>query len=80
MILIAFLLNPLKILINEKITKNLIKDRLIDKFYLFKSSKNLSIRRNHQVFTSFDILNSRYKKKSKISSKLAKDNITIYKR
>ena len=64
----------------DKITKNLIKDRLIDKFYLFKSSKNLLTNRKNQIFTSFNILNSRYKKKVKVSSKLAKDNITIYKR
>ena len=64
----------------DKITKNLIKNRLIDKFYLFKSLKKLSNNRKHQNFTSFGILNNRYKKKSKISSKLAKDNITIYKR
>ena len=64
----------------DEITKNLIKNRLIDKFYLFKSPKNLKTSGKHKFFTSFSILISRYKKKSKISSKLAKDNITIYKR
>jgi len=64
----------------EKITKNLIKNRLIDKFYLFKSSKKLSISRKHQIFTSLSILNRTYKKKSKIRSNLVKDSITIYKR
>ena len=64
----------------DKITKNLLKNRLIDKFYLFKSPKKLLISRKYQIFTSFSILNSMYKKKSKISSKLVKDNITIYKR
>ena len=64
----------------DEITKNLIKNRLIDKFYLFKSPKNLKTSGKHKFFTSFSILNSRYKKKSKIISKLAKDNITIYKR
>ena len=64
----------------DEITKNLIKNRLIDKFYLFKSSKNMKISRKHKFFTSFNILNSRYRKKNKVSSKLAKDNITIYKR
>ena len=62
------------------LTKNLIKNRLIDQFYLFKSSKKLSTSKKHQIFTSFNTLNSKYKKKYKISSKLAKDNITIYKR
>ena len=64
----------------DMITKNLIKNRLIDKFYLFKSSKNMKTSRKHKFFTSLNILNSRYRKKNKVSSKLAKDKITIYKR
>ena len=62
----------------DGITKYLIKNRLIDKFYIFKSPKNMKTSKKHKFFTSFNILNRRYKKKSKISSKLAKDNITIY--
>ena len=64
----------------DEITKYLIKNRLFDRFYLFKSPKNLLLNRKHQIFTSTSILNSIYKKKYKISSKLVKDNITIYKR
>ncbi len=64
----------------DKISKNLIKDRLIDTFYLFQSPKILRVNKINQGFTSFGILNSKYKKTSKIISKLAKDNITIYKR
>ena len=64
----------------DAITNNLIKNRLIDKFYLFKSSKNMKTSRKHKFFTCFKILNNRYRKKNKISSKLSKDNITIYKR
>jgi len=64
----------------DKITKNLIKHKLVDKFYLFKSPKNLQKKKISQNFTSFKILNNKYKKISKISSKLVKDNITIYKR
>ena len=63
----------------DKITKNLLKKRLVDQFYLFKSPKNLSNNRKYQIFTSLGILN-KYGSKSKISSKLAKDSITIYKR
>ena len=62
----------------DEITKNLIKNRLIDKFYIFKSPKNMKTSKKHKFFTSFNILNRRYKKKSKISSKLAKDHITTY--
>ena len=64
----------------DKITKNLIKDRLINKFYIFRSSKKLATNRKHLLFTSFGILQKKYKKNSKISSKLVKDNITIYKK
>jgi len=64
----------------DKITKNLIKNRLVDTFYLFQSTKILKKGKINQSFTSFKILNNKYKKISKITSKLAKDNITIYKR
>ena len=64
----------------DKITKNLLKNRLINQFYLFRSPKNLSKTKKYQIFTSFSILDNKYINKSKISSKLAKDNITIYKR
>ena len=63
----------------DKITKNLLRKRLIDQFYLFKSPKTLSNNEKKQFFTSLNVLNS-YGSKSKISSKLAKDTITIYKR
>ena len=64
----------------DRITKNIIKNKLVDKFYLFKSPKVLLTNRKHHLFTSFKLLNNKYKKKFKISSKLAKDKITIYKR
>ncbi len=62
----------------DKITKNMLKDRLINQFYLFKSSKILPKNKKYVFFTSNNILNNRYKVKTKISSKLAKDKITIY--
>ena len=64
----------------DKITKNLIKSKLIDVFYLFQCPKILSKNKINQSFTSFNILNKKYKKRYKLSSKLAKDIITIYKR
>ena len=64
----------------DKITKNMLKDKLVNQFYLFRSPKNLSTTKEHINFTSGNILNKNYKIKSKISSKLAKDNITIYTR
>ncbi len=63
----------------DNITKNMLKKKLIDKFYLFKSNKDLSMSKKYVIFTSKNILNLKYKVKFK-SSKLAKDSITIYKR
>ena len=64
----------------DMITKNLIKNRLIDKFYLFKSPKNLPVGNDHQSFTSLSILNKKYPKRSKIISNQVKDNIIVYKK
>ena len=64
----------------DKLTKNMLKNRQFNEFYLFKSQKKLPKNKKHVVFTSKDILANKYKIKSKITQKLAKDNITIYKR
>ena len=64
----------------DKITKNMIQNRLIDQFYLFQSPKNLPKSKKHVIFTSNNILSSKYVIKSKVGSNLAKDKITIYKR
>ena len=64
----------------DKLTKDMLYNRLIDKFYLFKSPKDLSKNKKFVSFTSNNILKNKYKIKSKSISSLAKDNITIYKR
>jgi len=64
----------------DKLTKNMLYNRLIDQFYLFKSPKKLSKNKKYVFFTSNNILKNNYKIKSKVISNLAKDNITIYKR
>ena len=64
----------------DNLTKNMLKKKLVNQFYLFKSIKNLSKSKKYLVFTSANLLRDNYNIKSKISSKLAKDNITIYKR
>ena len=63
----------------DKLTKNMLKNRLINQFYLFRSPKDLPKNKKYINFTSDNILNYMYKNRSKISSKLAKDTITIYK-
>tara|TARA_B100000609_G_C17115110_1_gene381850 strand:- start:56 stop:934 length:879 start_codon:yes stop_codon:yes gene_type:complete len=64
----------------DKITKNMLKSRLINQFYLFQSLKTLPKNKKYVIFTSTNILNKNYVIKSSISSKLAKDKITVYKR
>ena len=58
----------------------LLKNQLINKFYLFRSPKSLSKAKDYKSFSSLKLLNRKDIFKSKISSKLAKDTITIYKR
>ena len=64
----------------DKITKDFLKKRLINKFFLFKSPKKLPKNKRYLNFTSFKTLKTKYNNKSCISSKLVKDTITIYKR
>jgi diaminohydroxyphosphoribosylaminopyrimidine deaminase/5-amino-6-(5-phosphoribosylamino)uracil reductase len=64
----------------DKITKDFLKKRLINKFFLFKSPKKLPKNDKYLNFSSFETLKTKYHNKSCISSKLAKDTITIYKR
>ena len=64
----------------DRITKNLIQNKLVNKFYLFRSPKMISKSKKYQFFSSFDILNKKYKTKFRINNRLGKDNITVYKR
>ena len=64
----------------DKFTKYLIKERLVDMFYLFQSRIILPNSEFNKNFTSLKILNSKYKKRYKVSSKLTKDKIIIYKK
>ena len=64
----------------DKLTKDLLKKKLVNQFYLFESPKNLAKDKNFVSFTSRSVLKKNYKIRSNMSSKLAKDKITIYKR
>ena len=44
----------------DKITNSMLKDRLINQFYLFKSPKILSKSKKYVIFTSNDILTNKY--------------------
>ena len=64
----------------DKLTKSLIKEKLIDNFYLFQSQKKLSKTRSYKNFSSLEILNQKYKKKFANNLRMVKDTITIYKK
>jgi diaminohydroxyphosphoribosylaminopyrimidine deaminase / 5-amino-6-(5-phosphoribosylamino)uracil reductase len=62
------------------LSKNFLKDKLFNKFYLFRSPKNLSKLVDHKEFNCFKYLSQNYKNKNKINITLGKDSITLYKK
>ena len=61
------------------LTKDFLKKKIFNRFYLFKSSKTLSKFNEYKEFDGFNILKKNYKNKSKIISNFGKDTITLYK-
>ncbi len=62
----------------DKLTNSLIKNKTFNKFYLYKSPKNLSKSSENLKFSSQNILNQKYKKKINLNLNLRKDRITLY--
>jgi len=62
------------------LSKSIIKDKLFNQFYLFKSSKKLSKLVPYKDFNSFKYLSQNYKSKLKINAKFGKDSIILYKK
>ncbi len=61
------------------LTNSLIKKKIFNQFYLFKSSKNLIKSKDYLKFSSLNLLNQKYKKKNYINLNLRKDRIILYK-
>ena len=61
------------------LTNSLIKNKIFNKFYLFKSSKNLSKSSEYLKFSGLNILNRKYQTKINLNLNLRKDRITLYK-
>ena len=59
---------------------NILKDKLFNQFYVFKSQKNLSKLVDYKGFNCFKYLSHKYKSKSKIYTKQGKDLIMLYKK
>ena len=62
------------------LTKNLIKNKLFNQFYLFRSKKILSKLVPYKEFNCFKELSIKYKYKKKINTQLGKDLIMHYKK
>ncbi len=60
------------------LTNYLIKNKIFNKFYLFKSPKNLSKNLEYINFTGMKTLNQKYKTKINLNLNLRKDRITLY--
>ncbi len=62
----------------DKLTNSLIKNKIFNKFYLYKSPKNLPKSFEYLKFSSQNLLNLKYKKKVNLNLNLRKDRITLY--
>jgi len=62
------------------LSKSIIKKKLFNQFYLFKSPKNLSKLVPYKDFNCFKDLSQKYKSKKKINIQSGKDLITLYKK
>ncbi len=62
----------------NELTNSMIKNKIFNKFYLFKSPKNLSKSLEYIKFTGMKKLNQKYKTKINLNLNLRKDRITLY--
>ena len=76
-----YILGFRKILVEggNDLTNYLLKKKLFNEFYLFKSSKKLSKYVEYKEFNGLKILKQNYKNKLKLKSNFGKDTITLYK-
>ena len=64
----------------NNLSKSIIKNKLFNQFYLFKSPNSLSKLVAYKDFNCFKDLSQKYKSKNKINTQLGKDLITLYKK
>ena len=62
----------------DELTHSMIKNKVFNKFYLYKSPKNLSKSFEYLKFSGLNTLNQKYKKKINLNLNLRKDRITLY--
>jgi diaminohydroxyphosphoribosylaminopyrimidine deaminase / 5-amino-6-(5-phosphoribosylamino)uracil reductase len=64
----------------NNLSKNILKNKLFNQFYLFRGQKNLSKLVPYKDFNCSKYLSQNYKNRLKINTKLGKDLITLYKK
>ena len=64
----------------NELTKNLLKKKIFNQFYLFESQKKISKSTEYKEFNGLNILKQKYKNSQKINSNFGNDKITLYKR
>ena len=62
----------------NNLTNTLIKNKIFNKFYLFKSTKYLLKSSEYIKFDGLSVLNRKYKKRINLNLNLRKDKITLY--
>ena len=63
----------------DELTKNFIRNKIFNQFFLFNGSKKLLKSFEFKEFSGLKILKKNYKKRLKIHSNFGKDTITLYK-
>ena len=63
----------------DKLTNYLLRNKIFNSFYLYKSNKKLSKKTEYLNFNSLNLLKQKYKKKINLKLDLGKNKITLYK-
>tara|TARA_A100001035_G_scaffold279261_1_gene280177 strand:+ start:50 stop:1156 length:1107 start_codon:yes stop_codon:yes gene_type:complete len=64
----------------DELTNYLLKNKIFDEFYFYRSNKKLSKKSDYLNFSSFNLLKHKYKKKINLKLNLRNNKITLYKR
>jgi len=63
----------------DKLTNHLLRNKIFNRFYLYKSNKKLSKRSEYLYFNGLNLLKQKYKKKVNLKVNLGNNKITLYK-
>tara|TARA_B100001121_G_scaffold237464_1_gene211123 strand:+ start:249 stop:1355 length:1107 start_codon:yes stop_codon:yes gene_type:complete len=63
----------------DELTNHLLRNKIFNKFYLYKSNKKLSKKSEYLYFNSLNLLKQKYKNRINLKLNLGKNKITLYK-